>query len=493
MPTLRSKSEWGKNARRVKVDEFVVEPPPPPHSFHSGSAADLAALRCAVAIHQHPLTQKMWGSSTRYCDVCKARGLTDTHACTACGYDECGHCASRSTASAVAAKTLGRPVHPHALKRFEGAPPAYRGRPNCDICKAKSISVTHHCPTCKYDECDACYAKTASAALAAVNASPATAISGGCGPGCSLKHAGDGDCLVCGKGWGPHSGHNCPGGGRGSWRVGGAAKPAAAAAPAPAPAAAASGSSRPVTLEDFPTLVGKQVRYISDPSVTLKGLGLNAEVGALGTRADRRTAVVVKVDASDSTVRVKVGGDKESWYGFRLLELIGVTAAGTAAAAGAAAAAGSWRCVTIADFPALVGKQVRYIVDPAVPLTGLNAEVGALGTRADHRTAAVVRVDTSDNTVRVKVGDYESWYGFQMLEVSGLGAAPAAAPAAAAPAVRPTVGARVKLAPGQPSGSVLKQGDIGELLVDDRTDQPFKVKGPSGNTCWFRDGELVLA
>jgi hypothetical protein len=225
-------------------------------------------------------------------------------------------------------------------------------------------------------------------------------------------------------------------------------------------------------------------------SVTLKGLGLNAEVGALGTRADNRTAVVVKVDTSDSTVRVKVG-DKESWYGFRLLEVIGASSAVTST--GPAAASGGWRRVTVADLPALAGKQVRYIVDPSVPLSGLNAEVGALGTRADHRTAVVLRVDTSDSTVRVKVGDNESWYGCLMLEVAGLGASSTSAPAASAPPARPTVGARVKLAPGQPSGSVLKQGDVGVLLVDDRTDQPFKVKGPSGNECWFRDGELVVA
>lgn len=42
----------------------------------------------------------------------------------------------------------------------------------------------------------------------------------GCGPTCGRSHTDDGDCLVCGRGWGNHSGHNCSGGhGRGSWRV----------------------------------------------------------------------------------------------------------------------------------------------------------------------------------------------------------------------------------------------------------------------------------
>jgi len=42
----------------------------------------------------------------------------------------------------------------------------------------------------------------------------------GCGPNCDLRHSGDGDCLVCGRDWGVHSGHTCPGGRtRGSWMV----------------------------------------------------------------------------------------------------------------------------------------------------------------------------------------------------------------------------------------------------------------------------------
>lgn len=43
----------------------------------------------------------------------------------------------------------------------------------------------------------------------------------GCGPNCSESHSGDGDCLVCGHGWGAHGGHTCSRapftGRRGSW------------------------------------------------------------------------------------------------------------------------------------------------------------------------------------------------------------------------------------------------------------------------------------
>ena len=45
----------------------------------------------------------------------------------------------------------------------------------------------------------------------------------GCGPDCTRSHSGDGNCLVCGQGWGSHSGHNCnfgpERGARGSWVV----------------------------------------------------------------------------------------------------------------------------------------------------------------------------------------------------------------------------------------------------------------------------------
>ena len=50
------------------------------------------------------------------------------------------------------------------------------------------------------------------------NALPASAVPAGCGADCSQSHAGDGACLVCGRGWGPHSGHRCREGTRGSWR-----------------------------------------------------------------------------------------------------------------------------------------------------------------------------------------------------------------------------------------------------------------------------------
>lgn len=43
----------------------------------------------------------------------------------------------------------------------------------------------------------------------------------GCGLDCSESHSGDGNCLVCGHGWGPHNGHTCArapfAGRRGSW------------------------------------------------------------------------------------------------------------------------------------------------------------------------------------------------------------------------------------------------------------------------------------
>jgi len=43
--------------------------------------------------------------------------------------------------------------------------------------------------------------------------------SSGCSSSCSLTHSNDGNCLICGKGWGSHNGHNCSSGARGSWRV----------------------------------------------------------------------------------------------------------------------------------------------------------------------------------------------------------------------------------------------------------------------------------
>ncbi len=52
----------------------------------------------------------------------------------------------------------------------------------------------------------------------------------GCDAACTKSHGSDGNCLKCGKAWGPHNGHNCPsGGGRGSWAVAGAVALAVAA------------------------------------------------------------------------------------------------------------------------------------------------------------------------------------------------------------------------------------------------------------------------
>ena len=42
----------------------------------------------------------------------------------------------------------------------------------------------------------------------------------GCGPSCSLSHNAHGNCLVCNRPWGKHSGHGCQSpfsGRRGSW------------------------------------------------------------------------------------------------------------------------------------------------------------------------------------------------------------------------------------------------------------------------------------
>ena len=83
---------------------------------------------------------------------------------------------------------------------------------------------------------------------AAVAAAAAAAVvaAGGCGPGCSLSHSDDGECLVCHRGWGSHSGHNCSGPGRGgtrgSWLVG--SNPAARSA-APAFSFGATSAARP--------------------------------------------------------------------------------------------------------------------------------------------------------------------------------------------------------------------------------------------------------
>jgi KRAB domain-containing zinc finger protein len=46
-----------------------------------------------------------------------------------------------------------------------------------------------------------------------------TATSAGCGVSCSRSHGADGHCLVCGQLWGPHNGHECLSGARGSWPI----------------------------------------------------------------------------------------------------------------------------------------------------------------------------------------------------------------------------------------------------------------------------------
>ena len=63
---------------------------------------------------------------------------------------------------------------------------------------------------------------------------PSNGGNGGCGPDCVLSHGGHGKCLVCGCVWGPHVGHTCGNGTRGSWMVdGGLAGPVMASAAAP--------------------------------------------------------------------------------------------------------------------------------------------------------------------------------------------------------------------------------------------------------------------
>ncbi len=45
------------------------------------------------------------------------------------------------------------------------------------------------------------------------------ALSAGCGVDCDDDHSEDGACLICGRGRGPHSGHICREGTRGSWQT----------------------------------------------------------------------------------------------------------------------------------------------------------------------------------------------------------------------------------------------------------------------------------
>jgi len=58
---------------------------------------------------------------------------------------------------------------------------------------------------------------------------------------------------------------------------------------------------------------------------------------------------------------------------------------------------------------------------------------------------------------------------------------------------RPVVGDVVRLAAGQPNGRVLRAGEPGTVLQDDRSDQPFLVRGPRGDDCWFKETEVELA
>ena len=57
------------------------------------------------------------------------------------------------------------------------------------------------------------------AALVRASSGAEAGPSGGCGPDCTRSHSGEGNCLVCHRGWGNHSGHTCTsmGGQRGSW------------------------------------------------------------------------------------------------------------------------------------------------------------------------------------------------------------------------------------------------------------------------------------
>ena len=75
------------------------------------------------------------------------------------------------------------------------------------------------------------------------------------------------------------------------------------------------------------------------------------------------------------------------------------------------------------------------------------------------------------------------------LPLSGNFPTPASTPAMRR---RPVEGDVVCLQPGQAGGSVLATGEEGTLQADDHSDRPFKVVGPRGNTCWFKDGEVCF-
>ena len=53
--------------------------------------------------------------------------------------------------------TVNRAVHPLVL--IEGVPPGYRAAAQCNVCKREPcLPRVHHCATCRYDECEACFA-----------------------------------------------------------------------------------------------------------------------------------------------------------------------------------------------------------------------------------------------------------------------------------------------------------------------------------------------
>ena len=181
--------------------------------------------------------------------------------------------------------------------------------------------------------------------------------------------------------------------------AGAAVAAAAVASAAPVAAGLPEPVWRRVTPEVFDRLPGRTVRYIADRAVPL--VGLNAESGALGRREDARTAVVLRVDTSDSTARVRTAvPEQESWYGIGLLEFLDDAAPAAAAGVAAAPAAAGWRRLTQADFPGIVGRSVRLL--QAGAFEHGDAESGPLGARAAAKTGLVTQSDTRDWSVKVE-------------------------------------------------------------------------------------------
>lgn len=63
------------------------------------------------------------------------------------------------------------------------------------------------------------------------------------------------------------------------------------------------------------------------------------------------------------------------------------------------------------------------------------------------------------------------------------------------PQERPAVGDSVQLASGVPksrsgNGGPLKPGDVGQLLKDDNSKQPFRVKDANGKNFWYYEDEI---